>query len=157
MKGLLVQIDESVGKAVAKGKASLGSEELEEYERSYERLVQAGFEANPVQKERRGKRGPPKQSKGKNHHVDRIDKYRRWVLRYMYDLRVPFDNNQAERDVRMVKVRQKISGSFRTERGARTFCRKRSYISTVRKQGENVLGALEGIFMGKPFIPDLPG
>jgi transposase len=156
MKRLLVRIEGSVREAVAKVRAGLSSEELEEYERSYEGLLRAGFEANPPLTERRGKRGPPKQSKGKN-LVDRLEKDRRWVLRFMYDFRVPFDNNQAERDVRMVKVKQKISGCFRTERGARTFCRIRSYISTARKQGENVLGALESVFMGKPFIPDLPG
>ena len=89
--------------------------------------------------------------------MDRLKKDREWVLRFMYDFRVPFDNNQAERDVRMVKVKQKISDGFRTERGAGEFCRLRSYISTVRKQGGNVLGALEGVFEGKPFIPAIPG
>ena len=125
------------------------------YERSYEGLLKAGQEANPSPKGRSGKRGPPKRSKGKN-LVERLEKDRRWVLRFMHDFRVPFDNNQAERDVRMVKVKQKISGGFRTYRGAQRFCRIRSYISTVRKQGENVLGALEGVFVGKPFIPALP-
>jgi len=85
--------------------------------------------------------------------VDRLDKQREWVLAFMRDFRVPFDNNQAERDVRMVKVRQKISGGFRTKEGAEAFLRIRSYISTARKQGENVLAALEGVFVGKPFIP----
>ncbi len=75
----------------------------------------------------------------------------------MHDFRVPFDNNQAERDLRMVKVRQKISGGFRTLEGAAMFCRVRGYISTIRKQGGNVLGALERVFVGEPFIPGLRG
>jgi transposase len=57
----------------------------------------------------------------------------------------------------MIKVRQKISGCFRTEEGAGAFLRIRGYISTVRKQGENVLAALESVFVGEPFIPNLQG
>ncbi len=114
-----------------------------------------GLEANPPP-ERTGKRGRPKQSKGKN-LIDRLDKHREAVLRFMGDFKVPFDNNQAERDLRMVKVRQKISGCFRTIEGAAVFLRIRGYISTVRKQGENVLAALEGVFLGNPFVPTLQG
>ena len=156
MKELLVGIEKSVSEARGKGRASLSTEEMGKHERSYQRLIKAGHEANPPRAERTGKRGPPKQTKGKN-LVDRLDKDREWVLRFMNDFRVPFDNNQAERDVRMVKVKQKISGCFRTERGAEMFCRIRSYISTVRKQGGDVLGALEGVFAGEPFLPAIPG
>lgn len=89
--------------------------------------------------------------------MDRLDKHRRDVLRFMYDFRVPFDNNQAKRGLMMVKVRQKVSGCFRTMEGAQRFCRVRGYISTVRKQGGEVHGALEGVFVGEPFILCLRG
>jgi transposase len=105
---------------------------VEDFEMRYQRLLEGGLKANPPP-ERTGKRGRPKQSKGKN-LLDRLDEHRLEVLRFMYDFRVPFDNNRAERDLRMVKVRQKISGGFRTRRGARMFCRIRGYISTLKAE-----------------------
>jgi transposase/uncharacterized coiled-coil protein SlyX len=155
MKALLLEIEETVRKEAARGAIELVPETVEEFEGRYRQLLKAGFRANPPP-ERTGKRGRPRQSKSKN-LLDRLEEHHSEVLRFMHDFSVPFDNNQAERDLRMVKVRQKISGCFRTEAGAEMFCRVRGYISTVRKQGGNVLGALEAVFVGEPFVPGLRG
>jgi len=77
------------------------------------------------------------------------------VRAFMTDGRVPFDNNQAERDLRLIKVQQKISGCFRSPTGAVVFCRVRGYLSTLKKQGQAVLPALQSVFAGHPLLPDL--
>lgn len=73
------------------------------------------------------------------------------MLGFLEDLSVPFTNNLAERDLRMMKVQQKISGTFRSQEGATAFCMIRSYLSTMRKQGRSMLGAMAAVFAGSPF------
>jgi len=81
--------------------------------------------------------------------LKRIEDY----LRFAHDLRCPFDNNAAEREVRMVKIRQKISGAMRTITGAKHFCHLRSYLATTTKHGINQLDALIQLTSGRPWIP----
>lgn len=159
MKGLLVQIKAAVdaSREAGVGQHCLPRGSLLEFEGRYRKLVAEGLESNPPnpppQQPRRGK---VKQSKAYNLLV-RLRDYEADVLRFMHDFRVPFDNNQAERDLRMAKVRQKVSGCFRSLGGAEAFCRIRGYISTLRKQGLHLLSALVQLFRGTPIMPALSG
>jgi len=79
------------------------------------------------------------------------------MLAFMHDFAVPFDHNLAERGLRMMKVKQKISGCFRTTSGAQAFCHLRSYLSTMKKHGHSVSAALKSVFLGTPLVPEVPG
>jgi len=131
----------------------LEAEKVAEFEQRYDDLIAKGLEANPPPPDPPPKkRGRKKQSPPKN-LLDRLRDFRPEVLAFMYDFRVPFDNNQGERDVRMVKVKQKVSGTFRTEKGADNFLEIRGYISTARKNDQSVINVLQAALAGQPFIP----
>jgi transposase-like protein len=85
--------------------------------------------------------------------LDRLEKYKPLVFAFARNFNIPFSNNQAEQDIRMIKVLQKISGGFRTLQGARTFVRIRSYLSTVRKNNQDVFASLVKALAGNPFLP----
>lgn len=154
---LLLEIREEVGRAEARGETKLSAERLAAFTARYDRLVKRAARLNPPPKVEkadtlsrryevvRAKRRDPARPL-----ISRLRAKREQVLRYMTDFRVPFHNNASERDIRMVKLQQKIGGCFRSEEGAAAFCRIRSYLSTARKQGHEILTALERAFRGKP-------
>ena len=120
----------------------------------YNRIVEEGYAENPRAQppsapKRRGRR---KQSKALN-LLDRFRDHSPSILAFLHDFAVPFDNNQAERDLRMMKVRQKISGTFRSFDALENFCRIRGYVSTARKNSLTALDALRRLFLGTPFLP----
>ncbi len=125
--------------------------EREEWVGRYFEILAAGFaaQAPPVPNAVPKRPGRQKQSPAKN-LLDDLLRRAEQVLDFLDDLSLPFTNNQAERDLRMVKVQQKIAGTFRSEEGVTAFCHIRSYLSTMRKQGHSMLLALAAVFAGKP-------
>lgn len=153
-KIFLLSAKAAVDQAKAAGKQALPQAKRDQIDRLYTKLVTAALRANPPPPEGwpQGARGRPKKTKPRN-LAERFDRRRKAVLAFAFDFKVPFDNNLAERDIRMLKVQQKISGCFRSSHGAQTFCVIRSYISTIRKQGFSVWLALNSIFAGPILQP----
>jgi transposase len=153
MKDLLIAVKHAVAQAREGGAGTLPRAQQRRFDKIYDQLLATGLQLpdnHPSPPD--GKRGRPKQNKAKN-LLDRLSQRKDETLAFMYDFAVPFDNNQAERDLRMLKVQQKISGCFRSNGGAQAFCRIRGYISTLKKQGRNVLAALSSVFAGSPLSP----
>jgi len=125
--------------------------ERDEWVTHYFAILLSGYAAQPppVEAEASKRRGRQKQSAAKN-LLDELLRRADQVLAFLDDLALPFTNNLAERDLRMVKVQQKIAGTFRSDDGATAFCRIRSYLSTMHKQGHSMLAALAAVFAGKP-------
>lgn len=150
---LLVSMKDAVAQARATGLTELPARQRAGYEAAYTRLIRLGEQANPAAPPT-GRRGRPKQTPARN-LLDRLLTHRGAVLAFLHDFDVPFDNNRAERDLRMIKVKLKVSGCFRSPAGADYFCRIRGYVSTLRKQGYSVFDGLVSVFAGQPYRPRL--
>ena len=156
---LLLEIKAAAERARDASLGQLGEEMQAKFTKRYDRLVRRAERINPPPVKEKADPALPKfkVARGKRRSpvrplITRLRARREEVLRFMTDLTVPFDNNGSERDIRMVKLQQKIGGCFRTPEGAAAFCRIRSYLSTARKQGHDILTALERAFRGKPLL-----
>lgn len=156
---LLLEMKAAVEGARGAGRAALTEQERDKFLRRYDRLVRRGLELNPERHTGRHRTDPGARAKKERGRIPqsearklaaRLESRREEVLRFMTDFAVAFDDNQAERDLRMVKLQRKIGGGFRRDAGAREFCRLRSVISTARKQGQGVLDSIERVLRGQP-------
>jgi transposase len=150
MATLLLDAKEAVEKATARGRKRLDATALHSIRVRYGTLIAKGWSVN--EEPTVGTEGKWYENTATN-LLNRLDVYRDDVLRFTVDFDVPFDNNQGERDIRMVKLQQKISGSWRTKSGADHFCAIRSYVSTMKKHGHDVLDGLHELFQSRVWLP----
>lgn len=154
MKALLQEMKGATDEARDQGASQVTALQHAAFVARDEALLVGGLAANPPPTRRRGQRGRLKQSPARN-LLERLWLQQDQVLAFLDDLTIPFDNNQAERDLRMLKTQQKVSGCFRSDAGADAFARLRGYCSTLRKQGVALLDALRTLFAGTPLYPAL--
>jgi transposase len=154
LKDLLLDMKQATQEAREQGKRWLDPLEVVDWEVRFLELLDEGDRLHPPAVAPPSTRGRCKQSPARN-LLDRLRKHQQAVLLFLEDLRVDFDNNLAERDLRMVKVQQKVSGCFRSVAGSQAFARIRGYLSTLRKQGMPLLSALQATLSGHPVLPSL--
>ncbi len=147
MKALLLRMKAVKEDFVDKEKQALSRYHLHKFSVKYDNIVENARKQNPVENKPSGKRGRPKKGKVRA-LVERFADYKAAICLFINDFRVPFDNNQAERDLRMVKVKQKVSGCFRTKEGADTFATIMSYVGTANKHGINSYAAIKSAIAG---------
>jgi transposase len=148
---LLLDTKDVVDRAQAAGRKRLSRKAHAELHASYREIITLGYEESPGLTGQTGGR-QPRRTKAQNLLI-RLDQREPEVLRFAHDFRVPFDNNLSERDLRMIKLQQKISGCWRTTAGAERFLAIRSYLSTARKQGQRPIDVLGQLTAGQPWLP----
>jgi transposase len=153
MIGLLIHARDRCEAARQDGRAALSERYIRRIFKDYAAILDAAQARNPRVERQTKRRGRVKQSPAFN-LCRRMREHADAVLRFVTNLQVPFTNNLAERAIRMPKVKQKISGCFRTLKGAQDFCIIRSYLDTMHKQGHNLFEVLRATFMGCPPAPD---
>ena len=147
--GQMIALLKEINMATHDAGGCLETARSEHYRVRYRELLrEAEQECPPPDETGKKKRGKTARSKARN-LLERLRDFENETLRLMVDQNVPFSNSQAESDLRMTKVQQKISGCFRSMDGAKIFCRIRSYLSTCRKQGVMTSAALRLLFQGK--------
>jgi transposase len=146
---LLRALHVTVEDAKATGEQALDSWTLAGYRAAYEQIIVLGHQQNPPGTIPTGKRGVIKQTPARNLLV-RLDRDPEQILRFAHELRVPFDNNLAERGLRIIKIQQKIPGCWRTTVRANRFLALRAYISTTRKQSRDTINALAQLAQHQP-------
>ena len=150
--GLLRRANQRCEAARREDKTALSARQIQRISKDYEAILAQAQLRNPQATRHTRRRGRVKQTLAFN-LISRMREHAAEVLRFVTDLRVPFTNNLGERAIRMPKVKQKISGCFRTLKGAQDFCTIRSYLDTMHKQGHNLFEVLRLTFMGHPPLP----
>ena len=148
-KKLLLDMKKTKEDAIAMNLASADEHTIQYYNEEYDAIIQVAFAENPMVTTEAKKKGRPKKGKVLA-LIERLQKYKGEVCHFLKDFQIDFDNNQAERDLRMIKTKTKVSGCFRTEEGIRDYLTVMSYIGTAKKHGKNAVEAIKNAFMGRP-------
>ena len=133
---------------------ALTLDKIEVFEKRYDQILEDGFKEDYIANNKSYSKKKAKKSTSLN-LLNGLSGYKNQILAFMYDFEISFDNNLAERDLRMTKVKQKISGTFRSKDGAKAFTRIRGYVSTIRKNRLNTLDCIKSVFTSNTIDPTL--
>lgn len=148
-KKLLLDMKQTKDDAIKANLTSADAQRIQYYDEEYDTIIKTAFAENPMPAKEPNKKGRPKKGKVLA-LIERLQKYKGEVCLFLKDFQIDFDNNQAERDLRMIKTKTKVSGCFRTEDGIRKYLTVMSYIGTAKKHGMNAVEAIKNAFKGMP-------